>query len=154
MVWGWLLAKKCMVVVCTFYLSLIHVLSNLNFELLKECFWWCHLTVWLLRRREKEKEHHISLLLHTITTMNAFFATFSYPPPLLPLPPLSPSNVILLRNHLRPHPLLPCSKEQPRMTTRTGGGSAASTASVSVIAIISPIPSPGQHLGVPCHGLK
>ncbi len=81
--------------------------------------------------RKKEKEHHISLPLHTIATMNTFFATFAFPPPLFPLPPLSPSDVILFHHHLCRHPLPPCSKEQPRMTTGTRRGSALSMATVT-----------------------
>jgi hypothetical protein len=102
---------------------------------------------------KKEKEHHISLPLHTIATMNGFFATlFAFIPPLLPLPPLSPSDVILLCHH----PFPPCSKERPRTTTGMGGGMLHNPRPLSlvVITIISPIPSQGRHLGVPRHGLK
>jgi hypothetical protein len=82
-------------------------------------------------QERKKKKNIISLSHHTIATMNAFFATFAFPPPLLTLPPLPPSNEILLRHHLRCHPLPPCSKEHPRMTTGTGGGGALSTAPVT-----------------------
>ncbi len=76
------------------------------------------MSVW----RERKKKKITSLSRITPFNNECILCAFAIPPPLLPLPPLSPSVASLLRLHLCRHPLPPCSKERPRMTTGTGGG--------------------------------
>ncbi len=84
--------------------------------------------------------------------MNAFYCRICFPSSAPPSPPPVASNVSLLGHHLHCHPLPPFSKELPRMKTGTGGGALCPRSlSPAATAIISPIPSPGQHLGVPCY---
>ncbi len=85
------------------------------------------MSVW----RERKKKKITSSLSHITPFKNeCILCAFAFPPPLLPLPPLLPSDASLLHLHLCRHPLPPCSKEWPRTTTGTGGGGAWSTATV------------------------
>jgi hypothetical protein len=83
------LAEICLVVDCTFYLSLILLLSNLNFELLMECFMVMSFVSLAFARERKNKKNITSL--SRITPFNnecILICAFAFPPPLLPPPPV------------------------------------------------------------------
>ncbi len=103
--------------------------------------------------RTTEKEYQIiSLLPYTIAMMNAFFCRICFPSSSPPSSPADASNVSLLNHHLRCHPLPPCSKEQPSMTTGTGGKCIVHGHSHLLLPpLFLPFPLRGGIWGLPCH---
>jgi hypothetical protein len=99
----------CLVIVCIFYLSLIHVLSNLNFELLNKCVFGDVICQYgFCAGEKKEKEYHSSLprashncnnecihchicFLSSTSPSSPAVTIQNYPPPPPSPPPSSPA---------------------------------------------------------------
>ncbi len=102
-----------------FHSCVCHLLSDLNFELLKESFWWrvlCQFGFCPGVKKRQRTSNHLSPASHHC---NDECILLQHMLSLYQSSPADTSDVSLLDHHLRCHPLLPLASSPPSSASQT-----------------------------------